>query len=308
MPSLVSIEQLDRVAVERLLRRAQSFLDYQLEGKENVGKESVGVKGTAVNLFFEPSTRTALSFQLAAQRLGLKVLDFVVENSSATKGESLIDSLQTIDALGVDLAVIRHPENWPKLLDGEKFDLSLVNAGSGIHEHPTQALLDALTIRQHHGGFSDLKVAIVGDIYHSRVARSNALLLRRLGAEVSFSGPEAFRKGDVAEHRWIDFEEAVVESDVVMMLRIQHERHQHIFDTTNYNQHFGLNMSRLQQMKKNAIILHPGPVNRGVELTDDVMRDPRCKLLQQVTNGVAVRMAVLEWCLQGGSNEQLVSA
>ena len=303
MSSLVSIEQLDRVTIERLLRRAQSFLDHQREGKEEVK-----VNGTAVNLFFEPSTRTSLSFQLAAHKLGLKVLDFAVGNSSVTKGETLVDSLQPIDALGLDVAVIRHPDNWPGLLKGEVLNLSLVNAGSGIHEHPTQALLDALTIRQHHGGFSELKVAIIGDIYHSRVARSNALLLERLGAEVAFSGPEAFRKDDVARYPWIDFEQAIAESDVVIMLRIQHERHEHLFDTADYNKLFGLNHFRLQQMKKNAIILHPGPVNRDVELTDEVLRDPRCKVLQQVNNGVAVRMAVLEWCLQGGNNEQLVSA
>ncbi len=303
MPSLVSIGQLDRVTVERLLRRAQDFLDQQLEGKE-----SAKVRGTAVNLFFEPSTRTALSFQLAAHRLGLRVLDFAVENSSVRKGESLIDSIQTIDALGVDVAVIRHPENWPKLVDSEESNIALVNAGSGIYEHPTQALLDALTIRQHYGGFAGLKVAIVGDIYHSRVARSDALLLEMLGAEVFFSGPETFRKADVAEYPWLDFQQAVVESDVLIMLRIQHERHQQLYDAADYNQRFGLNRLRLQQMKKTAVILHPGPVNRGVEVTDDVLRDPRCKVLQQVTNGVAVRMAVLEWCLQGGSNEQLVSA
>lgn len=299
MTSLTSIKQLNEPTIEWLLHRAQHFIDHQPENP---------VKGTAVNLFFEPSTRTALSFQIAAQRLGLTVLDFAIENSSTRKGESLIDTLQTINALGVQLAVVRHADDWPELIAGENLQLALVNAGSGYYEHPTQALLDALTIKQHFGRFAGLKVTIVGDISHSRVARSNKLLLEKLGAEVAFSGPEAFYPLDLPDCRWVDFNQAVAESDVVMMLRVQHERHQERFDVSDYNRHFGLDSVKLAQMKENAIILHPGPVNRSVEITDEVLKDPRCKILQQVSNGVAVRMAVLEWCLQEDRCEQLVSA
>jgi len=299
LTSLVSIKQLNEPTIEWLLRRAQYFVD---------NEPQTYVRGTAVNLFFEPSTRTALSFQIAAQRLGLKMLDFTIENSSTCKGESLIDTLQTVNALGVQLAVVRHGDDWPTLIAEENLRLALVNAGSGHYEHPTQALLDALTIKQHFGGFSGLKVTIVGDIRHSRVARSNKLLLELMGAQVSFSGPEIFYPYDIADCRWVDFDQAVAESDVVMMLRVQHERHQERFDVSDYNGRFGLNSFRLKQMKKDAIILHPGPVNRSVEVTGEVLQDSRCKILQQVANGVAVRMAVLEWCFQEGRCEQLVSA
>lgn len=299
MTSLLSVQQLDALTVEWLLKRAQNFLEHQA---------AVQLRGTVVNLFFEPSTRTALSFQIAAQRLGLAVLNFDVENSSVRKGESLLDSLQTVEALGVDVAIVRHAENWPQLIQDMDLGLTLINAGSGTFEHPTQALLDALTIKQHFGGFAGLRVSIVGDIRHSRVARSNAALLKLLGAEVTFSGPEQLRPDDLGQTPWINFEEAIVQSDVVMMLRIQHERHQSWYDPEHYNERYGLNRQRLWQLKPNAIIMHPGPVNRNVEITDEVFQDPRCKILQQVTNGVAVRMAVLEWCLQGGRYEQLVPA
>ncbi|HKM16802.1 MAG TPA: aspartate carbamoyltransferase catalytic subunit [Limnochordia bacterium] len=299
MTALVSIKQLKEPDIEWLLRRAQHFVGHQPDGQ---------MRGTVVNLFFEPSTRTALSFQMAAQRLGLTVLDFAIENSSTCKGESLVDTLKTVDALGVNAAVVRHSLDWPELIAGEKLKLSLVNAGSGHYEHPTQALLDALTIKQHFGRFADLKVAIVGDVLHSRVARSDKLLLEQLGAQVSFSGPDRFYPHDLSDCRWVDFDQALAESDVVMVLRVQHERHQGYFDVSDYNRHFGLNSIRLMQMKEDAIILHPGPVNRSVEITDDVLQNHRCKVLQQVTNGVAVRMAVMEWCFQEERREQLVSA
>jgi aspartate carbamoyltransferase catalytic subunit len=263
LTSLVSIKQLNEPTIEWLLRRAQYFVD---------NEPQTYVRGTAVNLFFEPSTRTALSFQIAAQRLGLKMLDFTIENSSTCKGESLIDTLQTVNALGVQLAVVRHGDDWPTLIAEENLRLALVNAGSGHYEHPTQVLLELM------------------------------------GAQVSFSGPEIFYPYDIADCRWVDFDQAVAESDVVMMLRVQHERHQERFDVSDYNGRFGLNSFRLKQMKKDAIILHPGPVNRSVEVTGEVLQDSRCKILQQVANGVAVRMAVLEWCFQEERCEQLVSA
>lgn len=299
MFSLLGVENLNQLTIERLLKRAQNFVD---------DKTPVKLNGTVVNLFYEPSTRTSLSFQMAANRLGLKVLDFAVDSSSVCKGESLIDSLQTVDALGVDIAIVRHQENWPQLIKDQNMRLEIVNAGSGAHEHPTQALLDALTIQQNFNSFRGLKVAIIGDVCHSRVARSNAMLLQTLGAKVVISGPEEFKTEDIKGAKWVSFDEAISESDVVMMLRIQHERHSKTFDIAGYNQTYGLNEQRLTQMKQNAIIMHPGPVNRNVEISDEVMNKPNCKILQQVNNGVAIRMAVLEWCLRGVQNEQLVSA
>lgn len=263
---------------------------------------------TIVNLFFEPSTRTSVSFQMAAHRLGLKTLDFFTENSSVKKGESIIDSLKTLDAIGVDIAVIRHQLDWPSLVANENFNMSLVNAGSGMLEHPTQALLDALTIQQHFGRIRGLTITIVGDILHSRVARSNLCLLKTMGAKVQFAGPCQYKASDIPKAYWVSLEDGIADADVVMMLRIQHERHKSQTNVDRYNERFGLNYMRLKQLSKNAIILHPGPVNRGVEITEDVLEDTRCKVLQQVENGVAVRMAVLEKCIQGGTNEKLVSA
>lgn len=299
MFSLVNVESLSEHTVEVLLRRAQQFMKTdQIQPQ----------RGTLVNLFFEASTRTCLSFQMAAHRLGLRVLDFTVDKSSTCKGESLLDSLKTMDALGVDIAVIRHSVDWPALVCKENFNLSLVNGGSGTYQHPSQALLDALTIQQHFGKLRDLKVTIVGDVLHSRVARSNLQLLTMMGATVRFAGPSVYKDDQINDVEWVDFDQALPDSDVVMMLRIQHERHHSLSKIEGYNRKFGLNSERLELMKNDAIILHPGPVNRNVEITDSVMDDPRCKILQQVENGVAIRMAVLERCLQGGNNEKLVSA
>lgn len=299
MTSLLSVKQLNVPMVEWLLRQAQFYLDHEPETR---------ITGHAVNLFFEPSTRTLLSFQIAAQRLGLTLLDFEVDQSSVKKGETLLDSLQTLDALGVRLAVIRHSDNWTQAIENAGLKMLVINAGSGVHEHPTQALLDALTIKQHFGRFAGLKVAIVGDVRHSRVARSNAKLLQMLGAEPLFSGPEVFKPQDLGEFSWVTFDDAVCEADVVMMLRVQRERHSSAYTVEDYNRHYGLNAERLNQLKPDAVILHPGPINRNVEITDEVLTDPRCRILQQVTNGVAMRMAVLQWCLREESGEQLVSA
>lgn len=297
--SLVSSKELSRHTTEWLLQSAQSFLGHGKTARR---------QGTIINLFFEPSTRTDLSFQMAAEHLGLKTLNFDVSHSSVSKGESLIDTLQTIDALGADLAVIRHQEDWPTLVEGIPLEMGLINAGSGTFEHPTQALLDALTMRQHFGGFKDLKVTIVGDINHSRVARSNLNLLTILGAQVRFAGPDVFRAPDLEETPWLDLDEALVDTNVLMMLRVQHERHSNCYDVGTYHEQYGLTEKRLGMLSKDSLIMHPGPVNRGVEICSGVMEDPRCRILEQVKNGVAVRTAVLDWCLQGGRHGKLVSA
>lgn len=307
MFSLVSTKDLKAHTIEMLLRRAEFYVEQEKTGTE----QSIfthNVEGTVVNLFFEPSTRTNLSFQMAANRLGLRTLDFTVETSSVRKGESVIDSLQTVNALGVDIAIVRHQLDWPALVSKEMFNMALVNAGSGTLEHPTQALLDALTIQQHFGKLRGLTITIVGDVLHSRVARSNATLLQTMGAKVQLAAPAEYKTSDIPGAVWVEFDKAIVETDVIMMLRVQHERHKTISAIANYNDYYGLNQRRLEMLSKDAIILHPGPVNRGVELTDEVLLDSRCKILQQVKNGVAIRMAVLELCLQGGKHEELVSA
>ena len=302
MYSLTTTKMCSKSFIETLLQRAQLFAD---------GKEPWKCNGTVVNVFFEPSTRTNLSFQMAAHRLGLHVLNFDCTNSSLKKGESMLDTLQTIEALGANIAVIRSSEDWPAMELDKKVNISLVNAGSGVKDHPTQALLDALTIKQHFGYFQGLTVTIVGDILHSRVARSNIDVLTKLGAKIQLAGPEHYKADDLATFvPWVDFDEAIEESDVVMMLRVQHERHSEKFpyEIGEYHQKFGLTQERVRRMKPNAIMMHPGPVNRGVEIADEVLEDGRCKILQQVRNGVAVRMAVLEVCLLGERYGKLVSA
>lgn len=297
--SLVSSRDLGRHTIELLLRNAEAYGNQEQTG---------GSDGTVVHLFFENSTRTDLSFQVAAQRLGLRTLNFDAAHSSASKGESLLDTLETLEALGVDVVVIRHQRDWPKELAGAKLDLGLVNAGSGTFEHPTQALLDALTMRQRFGNLKGLKITIVGDIRHSRVARSNLHILTELGAKVQFAGPDIFRPNDLVEVPWVDLDAAVEETDVLMMLRVQHERHAESIDMRSYHESYGLTEERLARLRQDAIIMHPGPVNRGVEICTAAMEDPRSQILKQVSNGVGVRMAVLDWCLQGGKHGKLVSA
>jgi aspartate carbamoyltransferase catalytic subunit len=297
--SLVSSKDLRRHTIEMLLQNAQDFMD-----KDQVRTST----GTVANLFFENSTRTDLSFQMAAQRLGLRTLHFDVSHSSTSKGESLLDTLETLEALGVDVVVIRHSIDWPKALEGYKLNMGLVNAGSGAFEHPTQALLDALTMRQHFGSLRNRKVTIAGDIRHSRVARSNLHILTELGAHVQFAGPDSFRPSDLPEVPWVDLDEAVEETDVLMMLRIQHERHVESTDVSTYHEQYGLTEQRLRRLRSDALIMHPGPVNRGVEICTAAMEDPRSQILKQVKNGVEMRMAILDWCLQGGKYGKLVSA
>jgi aspartate carbamoyltransferase catalytic subunit len=265
---------------------------------------------TVVNLFFENSTRTRISFEVAAKRLSADVINFSADSSSVSKGESLKDTAQTLEALGADAIVIRHPlSGAPKLLaEQDWISASVINAGDGSHEHPTQALLDALTIRQGFGlnqDLSGLKVLIVGDILHSRVARSNILLLNLLGAKVTVAGPRTLipfgieQMGTTVSN---SFEDALsAKPDVVMMLRVQKERMQGEFfsSTADYSKAWSLEGDRLAMVSQDALILHPGPMNRGFEISSEAADDPRSQVLRQVSNGVAVRMAVLYRCLSG---------
>ena len=269
---------------------------------------------TIVNLFAEDSTRTRISFEAAAKRLSADVINFSAKGSSLSKGESLKDTAMTLQAMGADAVVIRHPASGAaqRLADSEWMSGSVVNAGDGTHEHPSQALLDAFTIRKHLGmGGSDLaglNVAIVGDILHSRVARSNVLLLSMLGAKVTLVAPPTLLP--VGIQNWpatvsYDFDAVIPYVDVVMMLRVQQERMSDLFfpNAREYSRYFGLNGERMANMKSGAIVMHPGPMNRGLEISAEVADSARSVITEQVTNGVSVRMAILYVLLAGGALE-----
>jgi aspartate carbamoyltransferase catalytic subunit len=269
---------------------------------------------TIVNLFAEDSTRTRISFEAAAKRLSADVINFSAKGSSLSKGESLKDTAMTLQAMGADAVVIRHSASGAaqRLADSEWMSGSVVNAGDGTHEHPSQALLDAFTIRKHLGmGSSDLSglsVAIVGDILHSRVARSNVLLMSLLGAQVTLVAPPTLLP--VGIESWpvtvsYDFDSVIPHVDVVMMLRVQQERMSDLFfpNAREYSRYFGLNGERMATMKAGAIVMHPGPMNRGLEISAEVADGARSVITEQVTNGVSVRMAILYVLLAGGALE-----
>ena len=269
---------------------------------------------TIVNLFAEDSTRTRISFEAAAKRLSADVINFSAKGSSASKGESLKDTAQTLQAMGADAVVIRHSASGAaqRLADLEWMSGSVINAGDGTHEHPSQALLDAFTIRKHLGkGASDLKglrIAIVGDVLHSRVARSNVLLLSMLGADVVLVAPPTLLP--VGVESWpatisYDFDSVIPTVDAIMMLRVQQERMTDLFfpNSREYSRYFGLNLERMSIMAKHAIVMHPGPMNRGLEIAADVADSARSVIVEQVTNGVNVRMAILYVLLAGGPLE-----
>jgi aspartate carbamoyltransferase catalytic subunit len=265
---------------------------------------------TVVNLFFEDSTRTRISFETAAKRLSADVINFSAKGSSVSKGESLKDTAQTLQAMGADAVVIRHGSSGAakRLADTQWIQAAVINAGDGTHEHPTQALLDAFTIKQHlrnnEKDLSGVKVLIVGDILHSRVARSNVLLLTKLGAQVTLVAPPTLLPVGVSD--WpvkisYDLDEEIPKCDVVMMLRIQLERMNDSFfpSSQEYSKRFGLNSVRLAKLSKSAIVMHPGPMNRGLEISAESADDLKSVIIDQVKNGVAIRMAVLYELLGG---------
>ncbi|HEY2433792.1 MAG TPA: aspartate carbamoyltransferase catalytic subunit [Vicinamibacterales bacterium] len=262
---------------------------------------------TVVNLFFEPSTRTRTSFEVAEKRLSADTLSIAVAQSSVTKGETLLDTVRNLEAMAPDMIVMRHACSGAPHLLARLCRSVIINAGDGMHEHPTQALLDAFTIREHKRRLDGLKVAIVGDLLHSRVLRSNVQLLNTMGADVWACGPATLIPADLARFGitvTTSIERAVADADVVMMLRIQHERmHGHFIPSTReYYALFGLTPERLGRAKPDVIIMHPGPMNRGVEIDSEVADGPHSVILAQVTNGVAVRMAVL-YLLAGQEGE-----
>lgn len=293
MNHLFTTTELSTAEIRQILKDAQHFA----AGKLWVPEQSTYV----ANLFFEPSTRTKSSFEMAERKLGLQVIPFETNRSSVLKGETLYDTVRTLESIGLDALVIRHEQDnfFEELKDN--ISLSIINAGDGCGHHPTQSLLDLLTIYQEFGKFEDLKVAIIGDILHSRVARSNADALVRLGAKVVFAGPETWFEKEIPTGCEIEpIEEAFASSDVVMLLRIQHERHneQDKGSVVNYHQAFGLTEERERRMKHGAIIMHPAPVNRGVEIASSLVECERSRIFKQMENGVFVRMAVLKRAIE----------
>lgn len=300
MNHLLTTTDLSLEEIGDLLEEAQAFTNGELwQPVEQI---------FVANLFFEPSTRTKCSFEVAERRLGLQVIPFEVTASSVLKGESLYDTVKTLESIGVSSVVIRHNrDHFFEELVGYT-DVAIINAGDGCGHHPTQSLLDLLTIQQEFGQFVGLKVAIIGDIRHSRVAKSNANVLQRLGAEVVFSGPEEWFDESMLVHgRYEDMDTATTTADVVMLLRVQHERHkgEGIFSKESYHQQFGLTEVREQAMKPRSIIMHPAPVNRDVEIADALVECERSRIFKQMANGVFVRMAVLKRALIKGGNENV---
>jgi aspartate carbamoyltransferase catalytic subunit len=252
------------------------------------------------NLFFEDSTRTKTSFDVAERKLGLQVVPFDASNSSVNKGESLYDTVKTIESIGVNLVVIRDKKDryFDELKD---ITIPVINGGDGTGNHPSQCMLDLLTIYQEFGTFEGLKIGIVGDVKHSRVANSNAEALRRLGAKVYFSGPEQwFDEGALINGTYLSVDEMIHDVDVLMLLRIQHERHDSkmSFSASEYHKKYGLTKAREKTMKKEAIIMHPAPINRGVEIDTDLVECERSRIFKQMQNGVFARMAILKNALE----------
>ena len=288
---VVSMEDLTVDQVMKLIKRGIEFKNGAQLPYENHSIVS--------NLFFEDSTRTHKSFEVAEIKLGLERLDFDVKTSSVNKGETLYDTILTLSALGVDVCVIRHPEvdYYRELIASPTITTSIINGGDGSGQHPSQSLLDLMTIYEEFGHFKGLKVAIAGDLDHSRVAKSNMQILKRLGAELYFAGPEEWRSQEFADYgQFVTIDEIIDQVDVMMFLRVQHERHDSgaVFSKEDYHTQHGLTQERYDRLKETAILMHPAPVNRDVEIADHLVEAPKSRIVQQMTNGVFVRMAILE--------------
>ncbi len=300
--NLLDLESLSTDEIVHVLNTAEAFEDVSTRSVKKVP----ALRGrVVVNLFFEDSTRTRTSFTLAAQRLSADVIDFTAKDSSHNKGESLRDTARNIEAMGVDIIVCRHWAAGAARLVANSVSCSVINAGDGRHEHPTQGLLDIYTMRQVKGRLESLKVAIVGDVANSRVARSNLFALLKLGVEVTLVGPatlvpRAFEQ--LGARICHDFDAVIGEFDVINMLRVQRERiESNVFPSLQeYSRLFGLTNDRMKRAKPDVLVMHPGPINRGVEMSGDVADGQKSVILRQVTNGLAVRMAVLFLCKQAG--------
>ncbi len=298
MPAgLLGIEELDRAEIEAILVRAKDFQPIQ---SQTVKKLDTLRGKLIVNLFYEASTRTRTSFEIAAKRMGADAVSITAAGSSVSKGESLVDTLNTLAAMRPDAIVMRHAASGAPHFLARHLDTPIINAGDGTHEHPTQALLDARTILDRRPALEGLRVAIIGDIAHSRVARSNVHLLSKFGATIVLCGPASLLPVELAQlapgvERTTDIREAIRNADVIMMLRVQLERqHEAAFPASEYFQFYGLRLEHLDLANPDVIVMHPGPINRGRELSSEVADSQRSVILNQVENGIAVRMAVLE--------------
>ena len=279
------------LSVEKIM----SILDFSLKIKQGLHVSYAGKR--FVSLFFENSTRTHYSFIMAMKKLGIDVIDCNVSVSSVQKGETLYDTVKTFEAIGVDGAVIRHSQDeYFKELEG--INIPIFNGGDGKSNHPTQSLLDLLTIYEEYGKFEGLKCCIVGDIAHSRVAHTNIEIMERLGMEVYISGPEEYNDGSA---KYLNIDEAIKTCDVIMLLRVQFERHDEAMSISKkqYHEMYGLTSNRVNNMKENSIIMHPAPFNRGVEISDEVVECEKSRIYKQMSNGVFVRMAVISMVLDG---------
>lgn len=303
---LLGISDLSPADIELLLERADRAVAISRQSE----KKTSTLRGrTQINLFYEASTRTQSSFELAGKRLGADVMNMSVASSSVKKGETLIDTAMTLNAMRPDILIIRHQSAGAAALLAQKVGCSVVNAGDGAHEHPTQALLDALTIRRAKGPLSKLIVAICGDILHSRVARSNIMLLNALGAQVRVVAPSTLLPSGIEKMGVIvtrSMAEGLKDADVVMMLRLQRERMEGAFvpSVREYFRYFGLDAEKLKAAKDDALVMHPGPMNRGVEIASEIADGPQSVIQEQVEMGVAVRMAVMEALLDPRRNQE----
>ncbi|WP_407083152.1 aspartate carbamoyltransferase catalytic subunit [Paenibacillus aurantius] len=292
--SLLGLKGMSREEITSILDRAAYW-------EKHPSKVHQELQGKFVaNMFFENSTRTRFSFEVAEKRLGAQVLNFSAAVSSVQKGESIYDTVRTLESMGIDAGIIRLKPSGVLEHLASHIQIPLINAGDGNNEHPTQALLDLYTMRKHFGYLKGLKVSIVGDIKHSRVARSNLWALKEMGAEIRFCAPEPMRAAELADHvQYVSMEEAVTEADVVMMLRVQLERHEESMfgSAEEYRLHYGLTAERAATMQPHAIIMHPAPINRNVEIDDEMVECERSKIFTQISHGVPIRMAVIERAL-----------
>ncbi|MBF0777775.1 aspartate carbamoyltransferase catalytic subunit [Streptococcus cuniculi] len=301
LPHVVTMESLSSQEVMGLIQRGLAF-------KKGEARVAISQEAYVSNLFFEDSTRTHKSFEMAELRLGLNMIDFDAKTSSVNKGETLYDTILTMSALGVDICVIRHSEvdYYQALIDSPTITASIVNGGDGSGQHPSQSLLDLMTIYEEFGYFEGLKIMIAGDLTHSRVAKSNMQILKRLGATLFFAGPrEWYAEEFDAYGQHISLDEIVPQADVLMFLRVQHERHDgnESFSKEDYHRLYGLTQERYECMKESAIIMHPAPVNRDVEIADALVEAPKSRIVRQMQNGVFVRMAILEAVLHARANQ-----
>lgn len=296
---------MSQLSNEEVLNLIDSAIDFKAGKKSEIGQDKF-----AINLFFENSTRTKSSFQVAEMKLGMKEIEFEASTSSTSKGETLYDTVKTEESIGASVAVIRHSQDkyYEDLVNNHNLKIHIINGGDGTGQHPSQSLLDLMTIYEHFGSFDGLKVGIIGDLSHSRVAHSNAEILTRLGASVCFGGLDSWYTPEFAEigpHMSVD--ELCQEMDVVMLLRVQHERlsaeENKNFSKADYFEKYGLDMNRVNMMKPDAMIMHPAPVNRGAEIADDVVECDKSYIFPQMANGVFMRMAMIEAVLEGDNAE-----